>query len=283
MFTNCKKTLIAATLLTSVLTSGAFAQRERTQEDRQQTRENRQERNDQLTPEQRRQNFEQRWQERYKNATPEQRTRMDQQRQMMQQQQRQMQLAQVSGEDRQRYLMKSAGIEDAETQDLIFAFVKSQSEHRLTVTEEGRKLSLMLADAATTPEAFTEQHEKLKTAAKEFRVWKEGALKELDSKIHFSTNPRLNALLALVSIIGDEGTDAGGFNAMFPNGLAGDGDLAALLPPVEWGGRGGGGFGGGGNRGGGGDGAAGGGNAGGGGNAEAAPAQPAAQQPEAAN
>jgi hypothetical protein len=49
------------------------------------------------------------------------------------------------------------------------------------------------------------------------------------------TNPRLKSLLVLVGIIGDEASDAGGFNAIFPGGLAGGGEnpQPAVAQPGE--------------------------------------------------
>ena len=232
--TFCNKPGALVLLLAGILSSSAMAQRDApTAEQKQETRDERRARIEQMTPEQRQQYFSTRMQERLKNMTPEQRSQWEARRTQMESYRRQEQIAAVSGEDRQRYLMKSSGIEDNEVQDAIMAFVMEQAQKRKTVTDEGRQLSMLLADANTAPEAFTAQFTKLQTAAKEFRTWKEGALKELDAKVKYSTNPRLHALLVLVGIVGDEGGDAGGFNAMFPKGLAGDGDIATLLPPVE--------------------------------------------------
>jgi hypothetical protein len=139
--------------------------------------------------------------------------------------------------------MNSAGIEDATVQDPIIAFVLEQAQHRQTVLEAATALSNSLADKASTPETLSTSLQKLQAASKEFRIWKLGALKELDAKISYSANPRLQSLLTLVGILGDEATDAGGFNAIFPKGLAGGGDIVDLLPKQEnqggWGGFGG--------------------------------------------
>jgi hypothetical protein len=232
-----------ATVLTGILSSVALAQRE--PPDRQQQRQERRERIEQMTPEQRQQYFQQRQAERVKNMTTEQRQRYDQRMQQMQQMRRQQQIASVSADDRQRYLMQSAGVTDATAQDAIIAFVLAQTEKRQTVTEAARQLSNLMADANSTPEAISTQLETLRTASKEFRTWKEGALKELDAKIGYTKDSRLQSLLVLVGIIGDESTDAGGFNAIFPKGVAGQGDIIDLLPEDQrnqggWGGMGGG-------------------------------------------
>ena len=227
--------------------NAAYAQRS-PQERRQEQREERQERRENMTPEQReqaRQQREQQWQQRLRDMTPEQRQRFEQRRAQMEQMRRQEQIANVSGDDRQRYLMQSAGVADVAAQDAIIAFVTAQMERRQPVTEAARRLSDSLADANSTPEAISGQLEALRVASKEFRAWKEGALKELDAKIGYTKDSRLQSLLVLVGILGDESTDAGGFNAIFPKGVAGQGDIIDLLPKTEgdqggWGGFGGG-------------------------------------------
>lgn len=239
-----KQFFLKATLTTlaigSILPGISFAQQ--TPPSRQERRETQRERMEQMTPEQQQQYRQQRRQERMNNMTPEQRQRWSERQAQMQQNQRQQQVASVSGDDRQKYLMTSAGISDMTVQDAIIAFVNEQSQRRQPVTEAATQLSALLADATTTPEALSAQVTKLQTASKDFRTWKEGALKELDTKIGYSKNPRLQSLLTLVGILGDESTDAGGFNAIFPKGLAGTGDIVDLLPKTEenqGGGRGG--------------------------------------------
>lgn len=199
-----------------------------------------------LTPEQRQEFRQQQWQERLKAMTPEQRAQFEGRRAQMEQFQRQQKIAATSADDRQRFLMKSAGINDVAEQDAILAFSAELAEHRKPVTEAATQLSTLLGDAEATPDALSTQLAKLQTASKDFRAWQEGALKALDVKANFSTNPRLLSLLTLVGIISDESYDAGGFNAIFPKGVAGSGDIVDLLPKTEnnnfggWGGFGGG-------------------------------------------
>lgn len=142
----------------------------------------------------------------------------------------------ISSEDRQKYLMTSAGITDVAVQNAIIAFVAEQAAQRQPVTEAALEVSKLLADKNASPAALTAAQENLTGASKAFRSWKEGALKSLDEKVSYSQNPRVRGLLVLVGIIGDEATDAGGFNAIFPGGLAGGGDIMALVP--QRGGRG---------------------------------------------
>jgi hypothetical protein len=216
---------------------------------REERRDLRRQQTQNMTPEQRQQYYQQRMQERMRTMTPEQRQRWDARRAQMEQMRRQEQIASVSGDDRQRYLMQSAGVSDTTVQDAIIAFVNDQAQKRQTVTEAARKLSDLMADASATPDAISAQLEVLRAASKEFRTWKEGALKELDAKIGYSKDSRLQSLLVLVGIIGYESTDAGGFNAIFPKGVAGEGDIIDLLPKTDnnqggFGGWGGGGRGG---------------------------------------
>jgi hypothetical protein len=216
---------------TAILTPSVFAQRQAP--DRSRTRDENRARIEQMAPEQRQQYFQERMQERLKNMTPEQRQRFEAFRSQMGEMQRQQQVASASGEDRQKFLMQSAGVNDPETQNAIIAFVMEQARQRQPVTDAALKLSELLADKSAADEAIAAQQKTLSAASKAFRVWKEGALKELDSKINFSASARLKSLLMLVGIIGDEGSDAGGFNAIFPKGLAGGGDITSMLPPAQ--------------------------------------------------
>lgn len=232
-FKFCNRSRRAVLLLaaTAALTPSVFAQRQAP--DRGRTRDENRARIEQMTPEQRGQYFQGRIQERLKNMTPEQRQRFESFRAQMSEMQRQQQVASVSGEDRQKFLMQSAGVNDPETQNAIIAFVMEQATQRQPVTAAALKLSELLADKSATDETISAQQETLSAASKTFRTWKEGALKELDAKIKFSENARLKSLLMLVGIVGDEGSDAGGFNAIFPKGLAGGGDIMTMLPPMQ--------------------------------------------------
>jgi hypothetical protein len=244
-----------ALALTGVLAPATWAQRQpATPEARQESREDRQRRIEQMTPEQRQQYFQQRQEERLKTMTPEQRAQFEARRAQMEQMRRQDQLNSVSVNDRQRFLMNSAGVEDAAVQDAVFAFLVEQAQKRVPVTEAATQLSALLADKSSASDALSTQLQKLQAASKEFRAWREGALAALDTKIGYSKDSRLQSLLVLVGILGNESTDAGGFNAIFPKGLAGSGDIIDLLPKTDnannFGGMGGGRMGGGGNRGG---------------------------------
>lgn len=230
--TSIFATLTLTAIATAGLTSGpAWAQRQAPS--RADTRDERRQQTANMTPEQRRQYFQGRMQERLNNMTPEQRQRFEAFRSQMQEMQRQQQVASVSGEDRQKFLMQSAGVDDTETQNAIIAFVMEQAKQRQPVTEAALKLSDLLADKSATNEVIAAQQEALSTASQSFRKWKEAALKELDAKVQYSQNARLKSLLMLVGIIGDESSDAGGFNAIFPKGLAGGGDITTLLPAVQ--------------------------------------------------
>jgi len=227
------------------LNSGvALAQREAPT--RQENRAERRQQIQNMTPEQRTEYFQKRMEERMATMTPEQRAQFQTFRAQAQVFQRQAQVAQVSTVDRQRYLMSSAGIEDATIQDAILEYSKALVKERETVTKAATDLRVLIGDKDATTEAIAEQTEKLTTASVDFRVWKEGALKDLDEKISYSTDARLKAFLILTNVIGDESNDAGGYATIFPKDVAGSGDIIDLLPKTEgnnggWGGMGGGG------------------------------------------
>jgi len=246
--------LSALALSAGLALSGSDAWGQREAPTRQENRAERRQQMENMTPEQRQEFREKRREERIANMTPEQRAQWENFRVQAQTFARQQQVAQVSVEDRQRYLMRSAGIEDITVQDAILAYAADLSKQRAVVTKAATALRILIADKAATPEELNAQLEKVTTASTEFRVWKEDALKELDAKIAFSEDARLKSFLVLAGVIGDQSNDAGGYTAIFPKDVAGEGDIVDLLPKVEggWGGMGR--MGGRGNRGGGGGG-----------------------------
>lgn len=165
---------------------------------------------------------------------PERRARREQ---MM----RQRQVANLTPEQRQKYLLESAGIKSTTIQNSIIAFAAELAAKRQEVTQVALSLSALLADDTASNMAIGDELKKLEEASQKYREWSEAALKEFDEKIGYSKDVRLKSLLVLIGIIGDAAGDAGGFNAIFPKGLVGEGDIADLLPAPQMGEMGGGG------------------------------------------
>lgn len=223
--------LCAGTVQTS------FAQR--TADDKQQNRTEqraaRQQAFQNMTPEQRQQFFQQRMQQRQQqmqqqwNAmTPEQRQQFTQQ---MEQRADQRADQQVASE------MQAAGITDPETMDAIKQFVADQRTARKPLLAMAKKIATSLGVKTTADEATTASLADFRKAVAADQARYDKALKDLDAKIGYSTNPKLEAFLTLIGVLGNESSAVGGANAIFPNPMGGFGR----------GGFGGGGFGGGGN------------------------------------
>jgi hypothetical protein len=217
---TCSLTLAASGLMIST----ALAQRpaETKQEKRQERRETLQ----QMTPEERQKYFQERMQQRMQTMTPEQRAAFQERmQQRMQQGQGGPGGGQQNPEDAQRRLLNSAGVTDKATQDVIIAFAAERAAARQPVLTIARELSAALADQTGTPEEqSTRQAEifgRLQAAAATYKTTHEAALGALDAKINYTTNPRLRSVLTLIGLLGNESELAGGFVAIFPNGVAG--------------------------------------------------------------
>lgn len=239
---------LLGTVVTFALGSGLphIAEAQRAEPNRGERREERREAIRKMTPEQREKYFQQRQNERLKQMTPDQRKQWDQRRQEMQQRMQEQMLQNLtpaqrqdlierlqqgkgagaaqepeqSVEDAQRALLNSGGITDRTVQDAIIAFVAEQNKAREPLSAQARKLSSALADPATTGDqatALLKEFRAVSTAHKE--RYKE-ALAQLDARISYSTDARLESMLTLVGILGDEAYAAGGFPAIFPNGVA---------------------------------------------------------------
>jgi len=131
-------------------------------------------------------------------------------------------------EDPRRVLLRSAGVTDRATQDAVIAFDDESKRTRQPLLAVARELSAALADQTGTPEEqSTRQSDLLKKfqeAATEYKLTYETSLTELDTKINYSTTPRLKSVLTLIGVLGHEAEMAGGFVAIFPNGVAGAGN-----------------------------------------------------------
>jgi thioredoxin-like negative regulator of GroEL len=150
----------------------------------------------------------------FRNMTPEQRQQYQAQMQVMMAQQREQQL-------RAALTTISA---DAATQDAVVAFVKLQSEAATALTPKIAAMRAAFAGNATDT-AVTAALADYRASVEEARKTRETQTAALDKQISFSTKPKLEALLTMLGIIGDE--------TSFVSNLSGD----ASLPGA--GGRGG--------------------------------------------
>jgi hypothetical protein len=263
-YTKC---LVAPVMLSALASTVLPAHAQRERPSREERRGQRQERRQQMTPEQRQQAIQQRLQ----NMTPEQRQRMQQRfqermQQMTPEQRQQAQQALQNGdfaalqgmmggrggqggrggfgggnaaarEERQRQLMVQSGITDKTVQDTIIEFVRTQEQARRPLLQMARDLSQNLA---TRPnEEITTVLAAFRKAAADDQTRYEAALKELDQKIQYSANPKIETFLTLIGVIGNEVLPIGGPAAVFPPPAGGQGGRGGRGGRGGQGGRGG--------------------------------------------
>ncbi|MDQ3814606.1 MAG: hypothetical protein M3347_11735 [Armatimonadota bacterium] len=103
-----------------------------------------------------------------------------------------------------RARLMAAGFTDKDTQDAVVAFVVERQKARQALREQGRKMEEALrADALTDAEMLTLLHD-FRATVEEEKARHKTALAALDAKTGYSKKPRLQALLTLLGIIGDE-------------------------------------------------------------------------------
>jgi hypothetical protein len=105
-------------------------------------------------------------------------------------------------EDRMREMLVHVGVNEAATQDAILAYVQTDLEARRPMREQTTKLFKALNGGVTDAQllALVTDYRAAQEAEKARR---ETALQELDAKIHYTQNPRLEAILLLAGLLGD--------------------------------------------------------------------------------
>lgn len=237
---NRKHTILLVAPLTLAVYSGTtgIAEAQRQQPSRDERREQRREEIERMTPEQRQQYFRTRREERLRNMTPEQRQQWEQRRQEWQRRQ-----AEGGGQggwggpggqggwgapgeqggwgapDQQENVdvMANAGITDDTVKDAIRAFVAAQQEARKPLLEMARQITLELGKADMTNEQIAARLKEFRTATAVDQKRYETALQELDTKIGYTKNARLETFLMMAGILGYEAPQVGGSVAIFAN------------------------------------------------------------------
>lgn len=155
------------------------------------------------------------WQQMWQKMTPEQRK----------------QAIQAMTEQIVRGSLEQAGVNDAETQNLVINAMREQD----TIYAPVRELHLKLAQALINKDPDEAQVaallQSLHEAAQKARAAREASIKTLDDRIAFSQQPRLQALLTMLGLVGDETEHVGGVMASL--GVAmGNLAVAGQMPPM---------------------------------------------------
>ncbi|HEX8235759.1 MAG TPA: hypothetical protein VF600_07360 [Abditibacteriaceae bacterium] len=185
----------------------------------------------------------------FRDMNPEQR------QQWMEQRRVQMQQARAEGI---RRMLTDAGFTQTGLQDAVVDFARVQEEATQPLREQAQRVQQALRNGGMTDAQLATLLSDFRAEVAQERTRRAAALKALDQEIGYSKQPRLDALLTMGGLIGDEASIAGVMGGRGGPGGPGGGRGG-------FGGPGGGGFGGPGGGGGGRGGRRGGGGGGGGG------------------
>jgi len=110
---------------------------------------------------------------------------------------------QEQSEERLRGVMKENGITEEADQNAVLAYLSDELEARKPLRQMGMKLQGALGDTATTDvqiKALVEDYQNAQAVEKQRRL---KAQSDLDAKIHYTKNPRMEAFLMLMGVLGD--------------------------------------------------------------------------------
>lgn len=107
-------------------------------------------------------------------------------------------------EKRVREMLAKAGFPEAATQDAIIAYMAGEEQAKNSMRNAARRL-VFAVHWDVPPERLVELIGAFKKAREDNELRAKTALAELDEKIRFSTNPRLEAVLLISGILGGEG------------------------------------------------------------------------------
>jgi hypothetical protein len=154
-----------------------------------------------------------------------------------------------------RLMLSNAGFADKAVQDEVVAFANEQSKAMAKLNEQNGRLRMGLREQNTPANQLTTLMSEYNAAVTAENTRRKTALDALDAKINFRKQPRLEAVLTTMGVVGDEmvvaglgggvggagGRGFGGGMGGFGGGFGGFGGGGG-----DFGGRGFGGFGGGG-------------------------------------
>jgi hypothetical protein len=120
-------------------------------------------------------------------------------------------------EDWQRQAMNSAGLTDAAAQGLVIEYEKKQSAAKTALLEKARALSTLIATPATPEATVKTELAAFRAAVAAHEKQQASDLEALDTQVKYSTSPRIEGLLTLLGILGNETKVLGGVGTIFPD------------------------------------------------------------------
>jgi hypothetical protein len=132
-----------------------------------------------------------------------------------------------------RNALQRAGVTDAATQDAILSYTEAQDKARQPLRDQSRKIADMLQDATATDAQVATELRSFRAAVAAEKLRSTRALADLSTKTGYRTKPRLEALLTMMGVLGDEAAYIGAM----PGGMRGG--PGGVGGPGGWGGPGG--------------------------------------------
>ncbi|HEX8552115.1 MAG TPA: hypothetical protein VF681_11250 [Abditibacteriaceae bacterium] len=139
----------------------------------------------------------------WQNMTPEQRQQMEARRT----EQRNLWLRQA---------MTGSGVTDAAAQTAIIDYMTEQEKTRVSLQEQARALSAVLVKPETPDAELKTKLEAYRAAVAAADAQRTADLSVLDEQVKYSTSPRVETLLSLLGVLGNETAQLGGIGALFP-------------------------------------------------------------------
>lgn len=144
-------------------------------------------------------------------------------RQQMTPEQRQQFMAQMEERRAQqradwlRQAMTGIGVADVAVQTSVINYMVEQEKTKLALREQARALAALLVKPGSTPEEIKPALQSYRDAVAAAKTKEQTGLTALDGQVKYSTNPRVETMLTLVGVLGNETTEVGGIGAIFPD------------------------------------------------------------------
>ncbi len=106
-------------------------------------------------------------------------------------------------EENVRQIMAQAGVNDEATQTAILDYIKADMQARAPLREQGKSLYNAVQAGAVTNDQLLALVTDYRSAQQSETARRKEAQADLDAKINYTKNPRLEAILLLTGLIGD--------------------------------------------------------------------------------
>lgn len=116
-----------------------------------------------------------------------------------------------------RQAMTASGYGDTTTQNAVLTFIQKQEQERQTLRQQERQMAALLVSDQTTDDQLNAQLTTFRNAVVQSNARVTQALTALDGVVQYSTQPRLEMLLTVLGVVGQETASLGGVGTVFPD------------------------------------------------------------------